>query len=531
MHMKGNEVYLRQNVQVEPLVNGWYAWVHLLSPATNAMNLTERYLAIMESYIDAPAVHAIAVKDPAMRGGPFIDLEGRQVEEVRSLREKTVVDNQEVIAFAQAVQALNALLREQAKGYCLEPLYQEVPDLLKGYVELQYDLNHHPSFRFFEPLLYKSPYYSPASQSIALSEIRQDGDRAFILSTPRLADENTLHLPVPFAHAGLDELFKMKFTPRPLAHIAALLNVEAEQMPLFESFFTPEAPPRYEAYEGENLRIRYFGHACILIETSQVSILLDPILSYTYESGLSRYTYLDLPERIDYVLITHSHQDHILIETMLQIRHKVGHVVIGRNLDGAIQDPSLKLALNHAGFHSITELREMEEIGIPGGTLTGIPFMGEHHDLLMGSKLGYSIKVNGRSVLAVADSCNVEPRMYELVHRLIGDVDILFLGMECDGSPLSWVYGPLFDQRLDRNLDRSRKGRGCNYAEGIRIVNQFNCRQVYVYAMGQEPWLRHILDIELTDSSNPVIQARHLIDECTRKGILAESLFGEKEIL
>jgi len=47
----------------------------------------------------------------------------------------------------------------------------------------------------------------------------------------------------------------------------------------------------------------YFGHACILLETNDVSVLLDPVLSYTYESYISRYTYEDLPEVIDYVLI------------------------------------------------------------------------------------------------------------------------------------------------------------------------------------------------------------------------------------
>ena len=47
-----------------------------------------------------------------------------------------------------------------------------------------------------------------------------------------------------------------------------------------------------------------------------MSALFDPVLSYTYESGISRYTYDDLPDRIDYVLVTHNHQDHILFETL-----------------------------------------------------------------------------------------------------------------------------------------------------------------------------------------------------------------------
>ena len=39
-------------------------------------------------------------------------------------------------------------------------------------------------------------------------------------------------------------------------------------------------------------------------------------------------------------------------------------------------------------------------------------------------------------LLFAADSCNIEPRLYEHIHRDVGDVDVLFLGMECDGAPL-----------------------------------------------------------------------------------------------
>lgn len=525
------KVYLKQNIQIEPLVNGWYAWVHLLAPATNALNLTNRYLAIMDSYINSPMLHAMAVKDPAMRGGPFIDLPGAYVNEVRALRDGIVSKNKQLIAFAAAIQELKSLLKAKATGFCLESLYNEVPEILKGYVELYYDLSNHPSFRFFEPLLYRSPYNARDVQTIALTEISRDGGRPFILSTPRIKDERTVHLPISFADPALDDLFKMKKDPQPFGFIADRLKIGSEDMELFSSFFTEEAPAPYHKYDGQRIRIRYFGHACILIETKDVSILLDPVLSYTYESEISRYTYADLPDTIDYVLITHGHQDHILIETMLQLRHKVKHIILGRNIDGALEDPSLKLILESLGFTGVTEIRELEELNIPNGKITGLPFMGEHHDLHIHSKLGYLIHLAGRSVLAVADSCNIEPMLYERIHQLTGNIDVLFLGMECDGSPLSWVYGPLLDQHVERAMDLSRRGRGCNYQEGISIVRQFNFKEVYVYAMGQEPWLRHILDLEFTDVSNPIIQSKKLIEECRGNGIIAQNLFGEKEII
>ena len=56
------------------------------------------------------------------------------------------------------------MLRDSAKGYGLQSLYPRVPDILRGYVELVYDLNEHPSFRLVEPLLYKSRYYDRSQQ-------------------------------------------------------------------------------------------------------------------------------------------------------------------------------------------------------------------------------------------------------------------------------------------------------------------------------------------------------------------------------
>jgi hypothetical protein len=46
-------LYLKENVQVEPLVDQWYAWSHLVPPATAARNLTERHMKIMDSYINS----------------------------------------------------------------------------------------------------------------------------------------------------------------------------------------------------------------------------------------------------------------------------------------------------------------------------------------------------------------------------------------------------------------------------------------------------------------------------------------------
>lgn len=530
--MQNQPLYLRENVQVEPLVDQWYAWSHLLPPATAARNIAERHLKIMDSYIAAPQIHANAVKNPKMLGGPFIDYGGKRVDEIKALRNQTIQKRSRLLELSKALTDLDAYLRTKAKGYSLQPLYAEIPAILRGYVELVYDLNNHPSFKLVEPLLYRSKYYERSAQSLMLSLTAGD-DRPFALSTPRLEDENLLHLLIPFDHQSIDELFRLKSNPRPFSEIAEMVNLNGNgrQHEVLRSFLTEDPPPKYAPYDGPGVRWRYFGHGCILIETGGISIMSDPVLSYSYESNVSRYTYLDLPDTIDYVVITHNHQDHILFETLLQIRHKVKCIVVPRSSGGFLQDPSLELALKNAGFKNVMGLDQFEEIPTPNGAITGLPFFGEHCDLNISAKLAYLVKAGPHSLLFAADSCNIEPKLYEYLHGEIGDVDAIFLGMECDGAPLSWLYGPLLTQRLDRAMDESRRLSGSNFDQARDLVDRFRCKEVYVYAMGQEPWLNYVMSIKYSDQSKPIVESNRLVEYCRARDIKAERLYGEKEIL
>lgn len=528
--MRSQPLYLRENVQVEPLVDQWYAWSHLLPPATAARNLTERHMKILDSYISAPQVHANAVRNPKMLGGPFIDYEGKRVDEVKDLRTRTKLLRGPMFDLSAALAELDVCLRTKARGYSLQPLYPDVPEILRGLVELVYDLNNQASFKLIEPLLYRSKYYDRSSQSLALSLITGD-DRPFVLSTPRLEHEGLLHLRLAFDHASVDSLFQTKTIPQTFEDIREMLELDSTSDVLLRSFLTEGPPPRYVPYTGSGVRWRYFGHACILIEALGVSMMFDPVLSYTYESGVSRYTYQDLPETIDYVLITHNHQDHVLLETLLQIRNKVKCVIVPRCAEGCLQDPSLELMLRNAGFKNVMSLDKMQEILLQNGSITGLPFLGEHSDLNIASKLAYLIKIGSHSLLFAADSCNIEPKLYECIQREVGDIDAAFLGMECDGAPLTWLYGPLLTQRLERGMDESRRLSGSNFEQARSLVDEFKCKEVYIYAMGQEPWLKYIMSLKYTETSRPIVESKRLLEYCRGRGVHAELLFGEREIL
>jgi len=56
------------------------------------------------------------------------------------------------------------------------------------------------------------------------------------------------------------------------------------------------------------MKITYFGHACLGIQTSVVNLLVDPFIS-----GNPKASNVDINSiKADYILITHAHMDHVL---------------------------------------------------------------------------------------------------------------------------------------------------------------------------------------------------------------------------
>ena len=93
------------------------------------------------------------------------------------------------------------------------------------------------------------------------------------------------------------------------------------------------------------------------------------------------------------------------------------------------------------------------------------------------TKSAYLLRVDSHTLLFAADSCNISPKMYEHVQRELGDVEVLFVGMECDGAPVSWIYGPLLTQHLERPKDQSRRLAGSNFERAIAMVEQFRLQR------------------------------------------------------
>lgn len=525
------ELYLKGNVQIEPLVLRWHAYPFLIAPSTAAKVISNYQLPIMESYLKMPMAHVAALKNPEMVGGPFIDYGGKRLDEIRDLKAFIEEKGEGLIQLSKGLQAALELLKSKGKGLPLESLYEEIPEAARGCLELVYDLDHHSSFRLIEKLLYAGPLYDPDVQSLSLSLIDSD-DRPFIFSTPRLASEENVTIDVAFDSEEVDFLGELKRVPKPIEEIFETLSIKEEDRPRFQQFLTNEAPKHAPGFEGEGVRIRYFGHACVLIETAAGTILTDPLISYKYPTDLPRFTYEDLPDVIDCVVITHAHHDHIVLETLLQLRKQIRKIVVPSAHRGVLQDPSMKLVLENTGFSNVVEISDMDVVEVNGMKITGVPFYGEHCDLDIASKSVYVIECPDQTkIMVAADSSSINPTVYERVHDITGDIDVLFVGLECTGAPMSWAYGPLFDKPIEKSIDQVRRSKGSDYVTAKSLIDIFQPDQVYLYAMGLEPWLNYFMALQHGHSENANGETDKVLEECKRLGITAEKLFASKEIL
>lgn len=528
--MDNTKLFLKPSVRIEPLIWKWYAWAHLIAPTTAAMNIANRHIRIMESFINNPEVHVTASKNPKMLGGPFINLDMSYVKEVKDLLQWTQENCTDLINLASAIHECDTKVIQQAKGGSMRELYLSIPPALQGMVELVYDLNSQPSLRFIENLIYKL-YFREDFHSIKLFNTQED-KRNFVLSTPQLERNYGLEINRSFSDPNLDKIFSMHESPRSYNEVIKILDTSLQHEPLLKEFFTDVKPRQPSKFRDENkVRIRYFGHGCILLESNNITILTDPVVSYEYPTTLPRFTICDLPEKIDYVLLSHAHQDHVLLETLLRIRYKIENIVVPASLKGSLVDPSLKLILQYLGFKSVLVLDDLESIKFSCGEIIGLPFFGEHADLNIQSKLAYFVRLNDKKIIFAADSTNLSPELYKHIYHYYGTADIIFIGLECEGAPLTWMYGSLLTKSIDREYDLSRRLSGSNASEALNILQQFECKQAYVYAMGQEPWLNHIMTFKYDENSIQIKETRKFITECQKLGVECKLLYSQYEVL
>jgi len=530
--MKENDNYcLADFTAIEPLVNRWAVWSDLISPVPYSLHMVHYQMKVLESYLSDPEMHVEVCGDPNFSGGPFVNVPVQRALEVEQMLAEMKTRQADNIKLAHAVPEFCNYIEEQAKGQSLEPFYAKIPDELRGFVELLYDYYGNPIVRYLESLLYNSGYYKKDLQSLRIFAETTDNSRPPFLSTPRLPQSKQIEWHLPFADPELDQFFKLESVPQPLERVREILKMTPDQDDLLLPLLTREQQTPPPKWDGKQVRVRYFGHACVLVEWNGISILTDPWIGVRPKrGGVERFSYQDLPEKIDFAVITHAHHDHFVPETLLRLRHKIECLIVPQTFNLFYADTSLKLMAKKLGFKHVVELGTLESVSFPDGEIVAVPFFGEHADLAHG-KSGYVVRAGQQQILFAADSNCLDARMYEHVRSAVGNIDTVFLGMECVGAPLSWMYGTFLPRKVERSHDQTRRTKGCDSAAALNLLESVGSKRVFIYAMGQEPWLQYSMGLGLAADSPQLRESNRVLAKAREKGFIeAQRPFVKLEV-
>jgi L-ascorbate metabolism protein UlaG (beta-lactamase superfamily) len=529
--LRKNTYRLGDSTVIEPLINSWAVWSDLISPAPYSMHLLNYQIKLLTSYLANPEVHIQACNNPKFVGGPFVAVPAERAGEIRDLLDTTVRVQSKNIEFAKAISETYEYLSREAKGHSLEPFYERLPAALRGYVELVYDYYSHPIMRLMEGLLYESPYYNKELQSLRFFQPERDGSRHFFLTTPRLRSDSDIDWQVPFDDPRIDRFVELECLAKPLGQIGETLGLGPGEIERLLPMLSSDPVQAVEKWNNPEPRIRYLGHACVLVQCNGVSVMTDPWIGVMpVEGGLERISYQDLPEKIDFALITHGHHDHFVPESLLRLRRRIDCLVVPRSFGLFYADTSLKLAAQRLGFKNVIEMDALDTLKLPDGEIVAVPFLGEHSDLAH-AKTAYLVRAGRERILFAADSNCLDRRLYEHLRKIIGTIETVFLGMECVGAPLSWLYGALLPTRLQHSQDQSRRTKGSDSEAALALLEAVGAKRVYVYAMGNEPWLQHGMGLSLSEESKQIKEANKVLLKACEKGFLdARRPYGKFDV-
>jgi hypothetical protein len=148
------------------------------------------------------------------------------------------------------------------------------------------------------------------------------------------------------------------------------------------------------------------------------------------------------------------------------------------------------------GFKNVVEFDAFDSF-TPGPDMefVSIPFHGEHGELFA-AKNCWLVRLGTERMLFAADSDTFDPRTYESVRKLTGDIQTVFIGTCCSGQSVE-TYNPLLFGWFEPGPQtaamtekfRTRSTAGTDSAGAWSVVTALRAQRVYIYALGSEPWV------------------------------------------
>ena len=157
----------------------------------------------------------------------------------------------------------------------------------------------------------------------------------------------------------------------------------------------------------DKLRVSWIGHATVLVQFENVTLLTDPHFSnysHPFKFAIKRYrqppiTVNELPENLNLVLISHNHYDHLDYETVDQLNRKYAKkitwfVPLGMKSWFTKLNIQNVIELNWWQEHQITDLDNFKVVALPAQHWSRRGIFDENKELwcsygLIGKKFRY----------------------------------------------------------------------------------------------------------------------------------------------
>ncbi|MGV9316437.1 MBL fold metallo-hydrolase [Streptomyces sp. NPDC003691] len=334
-----------------------------------------------------------------------------------------------------------------------------------------------------------------------------------------------LEPPTAFEPAGrLDELHHPPAALTGLRGAAEPGDARSERPALLLRAPARPAPHRRPEAGG---RIRYFGHACLVLQTPRGAVVTDPFISADGD-GSNRWTHADLPDFIDLVLVTHGHHHRIVLETLLRLRGRIGTVVVPRSSRGDPGGPGTGPFLGRLGF-PVVEAGDHGEFRFPGGRVVTVPVPDPSGEPAAGGRSAYWVEFAGRSVFIGTDARGTDPEPYRRVRRRLGPVDYAFLAMDPGGVPLTARLCEALMVRLGLAGPDPGTEPGPGAEQAAVITAELGAGAAYVHTCGEEPWPAPGPAVPPYGDPREVQQIPRFMRWCADHGITAGHLLRQDE--
>jgi L-ascorbate metabolism protein UlaG (beta-lactamase superfamily) len=500
--------FLRRDVVLDPLVDGFPAWLHTVAPVPAAVNLAFVQIPRLESELDGRSAGS-ARADPD------------RADYVAALLNSIKRDRGEMLDFASAVVKGAAGVRENAGACDVATLRTRLPRALDGLVEIVDDGCGHPALSFLESSIYRSQAYDERRQHVQLF-LDHGGRRAVAANEPRLPQADSVDLRLPFRHAGLAEIALSRIRPITAARLGDALELNMEQRRSLGGLLTDEptfAPDRYAVANG---RARYFGNGCVVLQTPRGTVVSDPFIS-SGDNAPGQYTLDDLPDYIDLAIITGGRPNRTVLETLLQLRGRIGRVVVPRAQHAGECEPSLALYLSQVGM-SVVEVDDFDEVRFPGGKVVATSFVDSHADGPRQVRSTYCVRLADATVFLGCDSLTPDPSIYRDMREQIGRIDMAFIaiGSESEAAGLG-------GDALDGHASTSDPAGGDLVELARVIVSELKAEEIYLYATGGGPGLSAQCFPNRVEKRCLARQVEQINHWCSGQGIISGRLHGKRQ--